>query len=540
MITVISHFFNEEYLLPFWLEHHSKIFDHGIMIDYCSTDRSVEIIRKFCPSWTIIKTQNINEDGSPNFKAHLVDLEVINIEKTINNYKICLNVTEFLMLKKPKEETLKSISKDRYYHIEIYNVMGNHNTFFYPKNTIDFFKNITHIDYAEQYRRHRILHSDININYSTGRHGHNTNASEKNILSTEFFIVWTKFYPCNPAMFKRKLQIQKNIPQIDKDLGNGSQHITTLTKLYKEYNIEISKIKNIDTYDASIKNTIKNTYETLEKNKIYYSELFVDANWGEDNILLDNDINLLAKTDFNDCGYKIFNIHDYNFFLKNILSKEILQLTNKSFSLEKYHNNITNEEHTKILNSMPYKKYASTEIRDFSEYLENIVSEIIQEPVKIFNDDLWFRICRPSKNNDNDYNPCHRDVYLDFYRNTVNIYLPITGSTHNSSLTIQNGSHKWNENETMVTKGGAYFKQQNKKYSVDAIVASKRQIEMIRPNPSETQLMLFSPYLIHGCAINNNENDTRISLEVRFIKDDENGHNQELKFNEFIKNRIWR
>ena len=62
MITVISHFFNEEYLLPFWLEHHSKIFDHGIMIDYCSTDRSVEIIRKFCPSWTIVKTQNINED----------------------------------------------------------------------------------------------------------------------------------------------------------------------------------------------------------------------------------------------------------------------------------------------------------------------------------------------------------------------------------------------------------------------------------------------------------------------------------------------
>jgi hypothetical protein len=34
MITVISHIFNEEYLLPFWLEHHRTIFDHGIIIDY--------------------------------------------------------------------------------------------------------------------------------------------------------------------------------------------------------------------------------------------------------------------------------------------------------------------------------------------------------------------------------------------------------------------------------------------------------------------------------------------------------------------------
>ena len=140
----------------------------------------------------------------------------------------------------------------------------------------------------------------------------------------------------------------------------------------------------------------------------------------------------------------------------------------------------------------------------------------------------------------NDFNPCHRDVYLDFYRNTVNIYLPVIGSTDNTSLKIQPGSHKWSESETIVTKGGAFFKSTNKKYSVDAIVASKQPLEMIRPNPNEEQLMLFSPYLIHGCADNNNENTTRISLEVRFIRNDENGVNQEAKFNEFLKTRNWR
>ena len=52
--TVVTHFFNEEYLLPWWLEHHKKYFDHGVMIDYNSTDSSVEIIKKICPTWTIV------------------------------------------------------------------------------------------------------------------------------------------------------------------------------------------------------------------------------------------------------------------------------------------------------------------------------------------------------------------------------------------------------------------------------------------------------------------------------------------------------
>ena len=42
--TIITNIFNEEYLLPFWLDYHRRIFDHGIVIDYDSTDRSIEIV----------------------------------------------------------------------------------------------------------------------------------------------------------------------------------------------------------------------------------------------------------------------------------------------------------------------------------------------------------------------------------------------------------------------------------------------------------------------------------------------------------------
>jgi len=226
--------------------------------------------------------------------------------------------------------------------------------------------------------------------------------------------------------------------------------------------------------------------------------------------------------------------------MQRFIQNKILFITKKEISLENYHNVIAEEEHTAILNSMPYKKNMYTDVKKFSDYLEKMVSDILGESVKIFNDDLWFRICRPSKLNDNDYNPCHRDVYLDFYRNIVNIYLPVVGSNEKSSLTVASGSHKWSESDTMVTSGGAHFKTQNKKYSVDAIVASKMPIEMIRPDPSVSQLMLFSPYLIHGCAQNNNEDTTRISLEVRFVRNDEAGKKQEADFNSFLKKRNWR
>lgn len=206
---------------------------------------------------------------------------------------------------------------------------------------------------------------------------------------------------------------------------------------------------------------------------------------GDNIVILDNDINLLNNTEFDNTGYKIININNNNVFLQNFIKDSIKNITGKYINLENYHNEITDEEHSKILNSMPYKKDTNEDMQIFCNYIEKIISLELKENVKIFNNDVWVRICRPSIINDNDYNPCHKDVYLDFYRNIVNIYLPIVGSNEKSSLSLQPGSHKWNENETMVTKGGAFFKYINKKYSVDAIVASKTPIEMIRPNPCE-------------------------------------------------------
>lgn len=88
--TVVSHFYNEEFLLPWWLQHHKHIFDHGIMIDYASTDRSCDIIRKICPTWEIRPSRNQFFDGDN------IDQEVMDIERELTGWRATLNVTEFL------------------------------------------------------------------------------------------------------------------------------------------------------------------------------------------------------------------------------------------------------------------------------------------------------------------------------------------------------------------------------------------------------------------------------------------------------------
>lgn len=544
-LTVISHIYNEEYLLPFWLEHHSQIFDHGIIIDYCSTDNSKEIIKRFCPTWEIITTKNLNPDGTPNFKADLIDLEVSEIEKNIKGFRIVLNTTEFLFLTKDKHDLINSLSEKLYYFINSYTVLSNKPNF-HPKNTVEFLNNINII--SKQNRPgatpFRVLHSDPSIKYCIGRHNIDNGSNDTRIYDdfNHFFIFWLKFYPFNEAIIKRKLQIQNNIPISDKVQRLGYQHITNYEELSKNFYIELNNsttsIYNVNKGEL-MKNIINKTCDDIKKNNIYYSELLLDNTWGENTVMIDNDINLLKNTDFNDKGYKIIDIENYSELLQRFIKHEIQFITNKDIDLKNYHNEINDEEHKIILNSMPFKTNIYPDILEFCNYLETTVSNILNEPVKIFNNDLWIRICRPNNYCNNDYNPCHKDVYLNFYRNIVNIYLPIIGSDENSSLLIQPGSHKWNENETIVTKGGAYFKYINKKYSVDAIVASKQTIDMVRPNPTDGQMLLFLPYLIHGCSDNNND-ITRISLEVRFIRNDQNGINQEKEFNDFLKIRNWR
>jgi ectoine hydroxylase-related dioxygenase (phytanoyl-CoA dioxygenase family) len=124
-----------------------------------------------------------------------------------------------------------------------------------------------------------------------------------------------------------------------------------------------------------------------------------------------------------------------------------------------------------------------------------------------------FRVVRPHAN---DHNPLHRDVWLEDYANCINLYIPIAGSTDLSSLAIVAGSHRWSENKIERTQSGATIGGTT--YNVPAVTKIPGAYEIRRPNPQRNEVLVFSPYLIHGGAVNLNQDKTRISIELRLWK----------------------
>ena len=91
---LISHFYNEAMLLPFWIAHHAPLFDHAILIDCNSTDGSAELVRKLAPpSWTVIPSSTVSQFG-----ARTLDAQVEQQERLFpNDWHLALTVTEFLI-----------------------------------------------------------------------------------------------------------------------------------------------------------------------------------------------------------------------------------------------------------------------------------------------------------------------------------------------------------------------------------------------------------------------------------------------------------
>lgn len=257
--TVLCHFYNEEWMLPWFLNHHKQIFDHGVMIDYHSTDRSIEIIKSICPNWDIVTSRN------PDFRADTIDTEVNDIERGIEGWKICLNVTEQLigdysiLDDTPRQLLVPSVffvDCDRQRTVTQDKPLYEQKTdgFMFSDNAQNFFE-----------RRSRSLHN-IPVHYpaestqacmAPGRHW-NTYNTDKLVT---FYYGWCPF---DQGQLARKLQIQTQIPLIDRQLNRGFHHITNRETLtYRLENEFIPRARDISKEIEFYVNTHKNLSNLL-------------------------------------------------------------------------------------------------------------------------------------------------------------------------------------------------------------------------------------------------------------------------------------
>lgn len=102
------------FIKPF-LKHHVHLFDEGIIIDYKSTDKTIEIARKIAPHWKVV-SPNI-----PRFHGSGDVHNIHHVERSVNGWKMSLNITEFLFTDDLKK-TLKNFEKE---HPEMIGIRTN-------------------------------------------------------------------------------------------------------------------------------------------------------------------------------------------------------------------------------------------------------------------------------------------------------------------------------------------------------------------------------------------------------------------------------
>lgn len=263
-------------------------------------------------------------------------------------------------------------------------------------------------------------------------------------------------------------------------------------------------------------------------NEPYSFQVEGDFFWGNDELLFNENDSLISKMSWKSDGYANVPVFQGNEFhlLKASINENIIKAIKASgvkidnkFTLDQYHKYITTDElHNQVINIT-----RNLENEDFNFNIEVLVERfgaILGYELTSWLEDLGkshiqIRISRP---NSLDINPPHRDGYLSYYHNIINIWIPIEGCNTKSSLPVLPGSHLINENKILRTQSkGA--KINGNTYYVPCILEVKDQpTNMVRPNPKEGEALIFTPYLIHGAAVNKNEDITRVALELRFPK----------------------
>jgi hypothetical protein len=250
--------------------------------------------------------------------------------------------------------------------------------------------------------------------------------------------------------------------------------------------------------------------------------------WGEGGALFEAENNIISKTNWKNEGYSVVNAfegNEFERFNRSVRDNIVAAMLNSdiafdpdSFQLKDYHKVVTNnEDHLKVINITRNLTNADFDF-DIDKLADRFGKELGYELTSwieaLQKSHIQIRISRPSTL---DINPPHRDGYLDYWKDIINVWVPVEGCNEQTSLPVVPGSHLIAEEEILRTESkGA--KINGNTYFVPCILKTRKgNLKMVRPNPKEGEALIFTPFLIHGAAVNRSE-VTRVSIELRFPK----------------------
>ncbi len=246
--------------------------------------------------------------------------------------------------------------------------------------------------------------------------------------------------------------------------------------------------------------------------------------WGENVCHYDAEDNPIGDTPWRERGWTIiplFSPEQSARFVEGtrelvigLLRAEGVSVDDRTFRLEDYHRYADDTIHQAVISKSRWLTFEQFCLD--AEAIAARISDELARPISLRNPKLErdFVILRISRPKTLDINPPHRDGYLDIWKDTVNLWLPVAGCSQATSLPIIPGSHLWRENDILRTESG-HARIGGLSYHVPGIVDSSHGLSMIRPNPQLGEALVFTPFLIHGAAVNQTSDTTRMSFEIR-------------------------
>ena len=253
---LISHFYNESYLLPFWLKHHQKIFNEATLLDHNSSDDSVEVIKQITPQWKVQSYDRKDFDSED-----LNKLVHFHEKKVKRGYKTALNTTEFLIIKNPEkfnnfltgwrrncyrlasklmiDEDLTVSKIDNLLEQKKFGIWNDQ---IFEKIDMPNIKDEAVLKFIKSTpQRFRFIHNYKYGKYNPGRHS--TQLKFKEIDRDIAYIQYYLLSPFNDAFIDRKTQISNKVSTEDKNLDRGYQHLYNKKNLENVYSQIVNNIK---------------------------------------------------------------------------------------------------------------------------------------------------------------------------------------------------------------------------------------------------------------------------------------------------------